>query len=107
MVVTILQQRQSYHMAMIAQTVTPENIPLQQAMAQLQQWASTLGASALEAQALGLRMLFGQVAQMATVMAFDDVFRVTAAFTLLALIPAAFMDVKKQTGGPRPGPIME
>jgi hypothetical protein len=101
-VVTILQVRQTFHTAIVSQTVTPDNIPLQQAMAQVQQWATTTGASAIEAQSLGLMMIYRQVAQIAAVMAFDDVFRVTAAFTLLALIPAAFMNVKKPSGGARP-----
>jgi EmrB/QacA subfamily drug resistance transporter len=100
-VVTILQVRQTYHTAMVAQSVTPDNIPLQQAMAQVLQWANSVGASAAEAQALGIQLVFRQVAQTAAVMAFDDVFRVTAAFTLLALIPAAFMDVRKPSGAPR------
>jgi hypothetical protein len=56
---------------------------------------------------MGMRMIYGQVMQMATVMAFDDVFRVTAFITLLALIPAAFMDVKKPSGPGRPGPILD
>src|SRR5262249_41468074 len=73
-VVTILQVRQIYHTAMLSQTVTPENIPLQQAMAQMQQWAATNGMSAVQAQAMALMAAFRQVAQSAAVMGFDDVF---------------------------------
>jgi hypothetical protein len=38
-------------------------------------------------------------------MGFDDVFRVTAAVTLLAIFPALFLKTRKQTG-PRPTTIL-
>jgi EmrB/QacA subfamily drug resistance transporter len=105
-VVTILQVRQMYHTAMLSQTVTPENIPLQQVMGQMQQWAVANGFAAVQAQTMGLMVAARQVAQAAAVMGFDDVFRVTAAITLVALIPAAFMRTPKSTG-PRPRIIAE
>src|SRR5207248_3451794 len=83
-VVTILQLRQTYHTAMLSQTVTPENLPLQQLMSTAQQMALTHGFGAVQAQAMGLMMVGKQVALSAAVMAFDDVFRVTAVITLLA-----------------------
>jgi DHA2 family multidrug resistance protein len=105
-VVTVLQVRQAFHTAMLSQTVTPENIPLQQMVGQVTQWAATHGLTAVQAQSMGVLIAFRQVAQTAAVMGFDDVFRVTAAFTLLALVPAAFMADKK-SAGPRPRVISE
>src|SRR5579864_6474660 len=52
-IVTVLQVRQTFHTAMLAQTVTPDNLPLQQMMANAQQWAVSQGMSALQAQAMG------------------------------------------------------
>jgi DHA2 family multidrug resistance protein len=105
-VVTILQVRTTYHTAMLGQTVTPENIPLQQMVAQMQQWAAMNGFSGVQAQMMGVMAAARQVAQAAAVMGFDDVFRVTAAVTLLAMIPAAFMHTPMSTG-PRPRIIAE
>jgi DHA2 family multidrug resistance protein len=105
-VVTILQVRQTYHTAMLAQTVTPENIPLQQVVGQVQQWAAMNGLSAAQAQMMAVMAAAREVATAAAVMGFDDVFRFTAAVTLLALIPAAFMRTPKSSG-PRPHVIAE
>ena len=102
-VVTILQLRQTYHTAMLAQTVTPENIPLQQLLRQVQQLAASTGLLGMQAQVMGVMYATQQVATAAAVMAFDDVFRVTAVVTLLAIIPALFLQTKKPAaGGPRP-----
>src|SRR5207237_6447436 len=104
-VVTILQLRQTFHTAMLSQTVTPDNIPLQQLMSNAQQWGVAQGLTAVQSQTLALSMVFRQVATTAAVMAFDDVFRVTAAVTLLAIVPALFLNSKK-TAGRRPGPVL-
>jgi DHA2 family multidrug resistance protein len=101
-VVTILQQRQTLHSAILSQTLTPENIPLQQMMSGAQQWALGQGMSAAQAQAMGVMMAAKQVALSAAVMGFDDVFRVTAVVTLLAIPPALFMKTRKPTGGRGP-----
>ena len=53
-VVTMLQQRQTFHTAMLAQTVTPENLPLQQLMAHAQQWGISQGLTAAQAQMMGM-----------------------------------------------------
>jgi DHA2 family multidrug resistance protein len=102
-VVTILQQRQTFHTAILSQTVTPENIPLQQAIAAAQQWALSQGMTAVQAQAMGMMVAARQVALSAAVMGFDDVFRVTAVVTLLAIPPALFMKTRKVTGR---GPVI-
>lgn len=101
-VVTVLQQRQTFHTAMLAQTLTPENIPFQQMLSTAQQWAAYQGLSGVQAQALGMMVAFKQVALGASVMAFDDVFRVTAVITLFAIPPALFLKSKKSPGGHGP-----
>jgi EmrB/QacA subfamily drug resistance transporter len=103
-VVTILQLRQTFHSAILSQTVTPENIPLQQLMASAQAWGVSQGMSAAQAQAMGLMLAAKQVALSAAVMGFDDVFRVTGAVTLLAIVPALFMKTQKAVG--RHGPTI-
>jgi EmrB/QacA subfamily drug resistance transporter len=101
-VVTVLQQRQTFHTAMLAQTVTPQNVALQQLMNTAQQWGLSQGMTAVQAQAMGMMVAARQVAVSAAVMGFDDVFRVTAAVTLLAIIPALFMKTTRQTGSHGP-----
>jgi DHA2 family multidrug resistance protein len=101
-VVTILQLRQTYHTAMLSQTVTPENLPLQQLMAQVQQMAQASGLSIVQGQAMAVMMAAKQVAMAASVMAFDDVFRVTAVVTLLAVPPALFMRNPRTSGSRGP-----
>src|SRR5438270_1095519 len=103
LVVTILQLRQTFHSAMLSQTVTPDNVPLQQMMSPAQQWAISQGMNVVQSQALGVMMAARQVSLSAAVMGFDDVFRVTAAITLLAIVPALFMKTRRVPagGGPR------
>jgi MFS family permease len=102
LVVTILQLRQTFHSAMLSQTVTPENVPLQQMMGAAQQWAISQGMNAVQSQALGVMMAARQVSLSAAVMGFDDVFRVTAAITLLAIVPALFMKTRRVPAGAGP-----
>ena len=97
-VVTILQLRQTFHGAMLTQTVTPENLPLQQLMSSAQQWGAVQGLSLAQSQAMALMLAAKQVAMSAAVMAFDDVFRFTAAITLIAIVPALFLRTQKPTG---------
>jgi hypothetical protein len=97
-VVTILQLRQTFHGAMLSQTVTPENLPLQQLMSSAQQWGAAQGLTAAQSQTMALMLAFKQVTLSAAVMAFDDVFRFTAAITLIAIIPALFLRTPRSTG---------
>jgi DHA2 family multidrug resistance protein len=94
-VVTILQLRQTFHGAILQQTVTPENLPLQQLMSSAQQFGASQGLSTAQSQAMAMMLAAKQVALAASVMAFDDVFRFTAAITLLAILPALFMRTPK------------
>jgi DHA2 family multidrug resistance protein len=104
-VVTILQSRQTFHSAMLAQTVTPENLPLQQLISQAQQWGVTQGMTAAQSQMMGVMIAAKAVAMNAAVMGFEDVFRVTAVVTLFAIIPALFMKTTRHSGGGR-GPTI-
>jgi hypothetical protein len=97
-VVTILQLRQTFHGAMLSQTVTPENLPLQQLMSSAQQWGAAQGLSDAQSQAMAVMLAAKQVALSASVMAFDDVFRFTASITLIAILPALFMRASRSTG---------
>jgi EmrB/QacA subfamily drug resistance transporter len=106
MIVTILQLRQTFHSAILSQTVTPENIPLQQLMSSAQQWAVGQGMSTAQSQSLGVMIAAKQVATSAAVMGFDDVFRVTAAVTLVAIVPALFMKTRRAPAAGRGPTIM-
>ena len=106
-VVTILQLRQTFHTATLTQTLTPENIPLQQLLTSAQQMGAAQGLSAAQAQGLGLLMAARQVAVTGSVMAFDDVFRLTAVVTLVAILPALFMRTARSTGRRGPMPIAD
>jgi DHA2 family multidrug resistance protein len=101
-VVTLLQVRQTFHTATLAQTVTPDNLPLQQLMASAEQWGLAHGLSGAQAQSMGLMLAVRQVSVTAAVMGFDDVFRLTAVITLLAIIPALFMKTTKPPTGRGP-----
>jgi len=97
-IVTVLQLRTTFHTAMLSQTVTPQNLALQQLMSTAQQWGLAQGLSGLQAQAVGTMVAARQVAMSASVMGFDDVFRVTAVITVFAIIPALFMKTTKASG---------
>jgi DHA2 family multidrug resistance protein len=97
-VVTILQLRQTFHGDIISQTVTPENLPFQQLISATQQWGADQGLSMAQSHAMAMMLAAKQVALSAAVMAFDDVFRFTAAITLIAIIPALFLKTPKSTG---------
>jgi sugar phosphate permease len=84
---------------MLAQSATPDNLPLQQLMSTAQQWGLAQGMTAVQAQAMGAMVAGRQIAVSAAVMGFDDVFRVTAAITLLAIVPALFMKTTRQPAG--------
>jgi hypothetical protein len=105
--VTILSNRATYHVAMLGQTVTPDNVVLRQMLATTQQFVVRQGATAVQAQAVATGMLQRYLGLAAATMAVDDVFRVAALVTLLAVIPALFLRSQKPGGGPRPVAIAE
>jgi len=105
MVVTILQSRQTFHTAILSQSLTPENVPLQQLLSAAQRMSAAQGMSDVQAQVMGVMLAAKQVGLSAAVMGFDDVFRVTAVVTLLAIFPALFMKTRRHAG-PRPTTIL-
>jgi DHA2 family multidrug resistance protein len=106
-VVTILQLRQTFHTAILSQSVTPDNLPLQQLMSSAQQMGLAQGMSAVQAQAMGAMVVAKQVAMSAAVMGFEDVFRVTAVITLVAILPALFMKTTRPPAGQKPTMIVD
>jgi DHA2 family multidrug resistance protein len=106
-IVTILQQRQNFHQVILSQTLTPDNIPFQQVLSSAHQWALTQGLPDAQAQMMGTMLAARQVATSAAVMGFDDVFRVTAAITVLAIIPALFIRRTHPPAGHGPQIIAE
>ena len=100
-VVTILQSRQTFHQAQLAQTATPQNLALQQVMIEAQRLVASHGGTALAGKAAGMLAVYQSIALSAAVQSFDDVFRITALLTLVALVPAAFLRAQKRShGGP-------
>jgi EmrB/QacA subfamily drug resistance transporter len=102
--VYILTERTEYHQAVLSQTATPQNIPMEQMLTNTVQMFSHLGVALAQAQALAMAMLQQYIALSAAVMGFDDVFRIAAAITLLAMVPAAFLKTSKRAapGGGAP-----
>ncbi len=92
---------------MLGQTATPQNIPLQQMLANTVQMFSHLGVALAQAQALAMGMLQQYIALSAATMGFDDVFRVAAAITLLAMMPAAFLKTSKRAAPGGGAPMMD
>ncbi|HUI72299.1 MAG TPA: DHA2 family efflux MFS transporter permease subunit [Spirochaetia bacterium] len=89
---SMLTTRQVIHGARLSWTVNP-NSP---AVMAIINHASTLGGGG-RGKSIALAVLQGMVAKASFVNAIDDVFIVTAAFTLIALVPALFL--KKGTNG--------
>ncbi len=101
LVVTILQTRQTFHQALLTQTATPDNLALQQVLAQAQQWVVAHGGSAAQGQATGLMLVYRQLVLTASIASFDDVFRITAGVTLVAILPALFLRPPRRVSGGR------
>lgn len=98
--VSVLQSRQIDHYSVLAQTVRPDNLAVQQLLARVQEWVVGQGGSLVQAQAAGMLALVRDVQLTAAVMAFDDVFRITALSTLVALLPALFLRDVRPGAGP-------
>jgi DHA2 family multidrug resistance protein len=105
--VTLLSSRQTFHATVLAQTATPTNVTLQQSLGQIQQWVLQHGGSAAQAQAEGMLAVAQQLYQQAAVLAFDDVFKVAAIITLVAVIPALFIGKADRAGHHEPALVVE
>jgi len=101
--VTLLQNRQQYHQAMLSQMMTPDLPGVQRALAGVQQYLVHQGYSLVQAKAAGVYLLYQNVMLRASVLSFEDCFIVAAAICLLAIIPTLFLTstgVTRQAGQP-------
>ena len=81
---------------MLFRSATLDNLGVQQLFGQAQQWAIANGQSFADAQRLAMQALYKQMMMTSAVMSFQDVFRVVSILTLFAIIPAAFLRVRKR-----------
>jgi MFS family permease len=98
--VTLLQTRQTYHQAMLSQTMTPDVPGVRAVLQATQHYLMHEGLTAAHAKAAGVLALYQQVALRAAVLSFEDCFLIAAGTCLLALIPAMFL---RTTGARRSG----
>ncbi len=101
--VTLLQTRQTYHQAMLAQVITPDMPGVRATLDAVQRYLVQHGVSLAQAQAAGGTLLYQQVALRAAVIAFDDCFLIAAASCLLAVVPALFLSNARTPAGPPRG----
>ena len=99
---SMLTTRQIMHGANLAWRVSAANPT---AMSVIHQAGAAMGGGA-QGRSIALAFLDGMVARLSFVNAIDDVFLVTAAFTLIALVPAYFLK-KGVHGGPRGAAMAE
>ncbi len=106
---TLLTTRQTFHEAVLAQTLTPNNLTVQQLMTMMQRYLVEQGYSLVQAKALGIYALYGQLAMSAAVRSFDDCFYISAGACLLGIIPALFLKSRgvPQHGGGRGPTVMD
>ena len=105
--VTILTNRATYHVAMLSQTVTPDNIVLHRMLANTQSFIAQQGGTVAQAQAAATTLLQRYLGVTAATMAVDDVFRVAALISLLAVVPALFLRSQNAGGGRAPTAMVE
>ena len=109
--VTLLQSRMRFHQAVLTQGATPDNFAIAQMFAQAQQWVASQGGSGADGQRLAMLALYKQLMMTVAVEAFQDVYRVVAALTLFAVVPALLLrSVRRarpkddQSASPTPSP---
>jgi MFS family permease len=88
---SMLTKRQTLHAARLSWEVNPANST---AMGFLSHAGAALGGG-MHAKTMALAYLWGVIQKASFVSAIDDVFIVTAAFTLIALVPAVFLKRSK------------
>lgn len=103
---TTLSGRQTFHLAMLTQMVTPDRLSVQTTLAGMQQYLVHNGLNAVQAKGVTVMALYKQVAVNASVMAFQDCFYIAGIICLIAVLPTLLLRVKRtaQAGGPRPRP---
>ena len=103
--VTLLQTRQTYHQAILSQTVTPDLPGVRAVLGGIQMYLVQHGLPAVQAKAAGVMLLYQQVVMRASVMSFEDCFVIAAAVCLIGIVPALFLSSSgavRRTGRPMP-----
>ncbi len=94
MFATLLQDRQSYHYAFLAQTVTPDVPTVQGTLATIQSWFTHQGAPLAEAKIRAITIIEREVTKQAAVQGFDDCFLVATVICVAGILPALFLRTK-------------
>lgn len=94
MFATILQDRQSFHHAFFAQTVTPDVPAVQATLAGMQSWLTRQGVPLAEAKVRAVMAIEREVATQAAVQGFDDCFLIATAICVAGILPALFLRTK-------------
>jgi DHA2 family multidrug resistance protein len=95
---TLLASRQTYHTAMLAQTVTPDSIAVRRALQALAAMAMQHGLTAAQGQMTGMMLLGRQLALTAAIKSFDDCFLISAAVCVVGVLPALLLRSKGVSG---------
>jgi MFS family permease len=101
--VTMLQTRQTYHQAVLSQTVTPSLPAVHLELAQASHYLLQHGMTLAQAKVAAVLALYQGVALSAAVLSFEDCFLIAAAICLLGVVPALFLSssgVARRPGGP-------
>lgn len=101
MFATLLQDRQSYHHAMLGQSVTPDLPAVHATLASVQNWLTHQGVPLAEAKVAAVMVLEREVATRAAVRGFDDCFLIATAICVIGIVPAVFLRTKGVQAGPR------
>ena len=88
---TLLQTRQTFHQAVLSQTVTPDRLGVQATILQVQQALVQHGLNAVQAKGVAVLALYREVVTNAAVMSFQDCFFIAAAVCLAATLPALLL----------------
>jgi DHA2 family multidrug resistance protein len=88
---SLLLDRQHFHQAILAQTVTPTNLAAVNLLSATQTAFLQQGLSEASAQSMGLMALARQVAVAASVRGFDDCFYLAALLSLAGLLPSLWL----------------
>ena len=80
-----------FHLVVLTRGATPDNYTIAQIFAQAQQWVASQGGSSAVRQQLTMLDPYKQLIMTVAVSAFQDVYRVVAALTLFAVVPALLL----------------
>ncbi len=100
MLTTIMQHRQVFHFANLAESVNLNSIEYSRLQPALAQTATSLGLSYSTAQGLAVSMIAKQIAELSMIQAIDDCFIVAAVLCLLGLVLSVFLKESKKIAIP-------